>query len=176
MTRDDLVAVQVALKRHLDDRVELWHSVIDPNTRRGDRPHLPRHVSTGHVSTINQGEATMTKLQFRTASVRDMCQCDECTQKRSNATATNNSSPNDYAPPDPYAAGVKQLRAAEAPPLSTFADAWAEAGMSALAATRAALDAEASQRLRTLTAEELREFSPPDPYAEPLRRMREERR
>lgn len=53
--------------------------------------------------------------------------------------------------------------------LSTFANAYADAGLRARAATRAALDAEVSTS--RLTTAELSEFAPPDIYAAGLKAL-----
>jgi hypothetical protein len=115
-----------------------------------------------------------TKLQFRTASIRDMCSCDECTQKRSQAAindrSTNDRSTNDRSAPDSYAEGVKQLRVAESTPESQFAERWAADRTREMEATRAALDAAASvPRLKTLTTAELEPYSAPSGYDIALR-------
>jgi hypothetical protein len=119
----------------------------------------------------------MRKLEFRTASIRDMvpCPCDECAQKRADAARTNDRNTNDRQAPDPYAEGLKRLLAAESTPESRFAESWAAERTREMQATRAALDAEAAApRLKTLTVEELSKYRAPDGYAEHLRRMREE--
>jgi hypothetical protein len=124
---------------------------------------------------------------FRTASIRDMCSCDECTQKGSDATetkdrstnerSTNERSTNERSAPDPYAEGVKRLRAAESTSESQFAERWAAERTRELEATRAALDAEASApRLKTLTAEELAPYASPDPYRAGIERIIKEGR
>jgi hypothetical protein len=85
-------------------------------------------------------------------------QCDKC---REHFAAQQD---HGAAPPDIYAAGVKAMRAAEAPP-DAFAKTWAEQGASAIVATRAALDAESAPRFKTLSAEDLSPYSPPNGYA-----------
>ena len=50
---------------------------------------------------------TTSEPQFRTASIADMCTCDECETAR---TATRSRSLAARAAPDPYAAGIKALQ------------------------------------------------------------------
>jgi len=77
-----------------------------------------------------------------------------------------------YSAPDPYAAGLKKIRAATAP-TTTFETEFKALRQRAVIATRDALDAHLpASSMPRLTTAELRAFTPPDPYAEGLVKMR----
>ena len=73
--------------------------------------------------------------------------------------------------PDPYESGLKKLRAAAAT-LSTFEADYKAARMRELEAMRDKLDSEQPERAPRLTAAELSQYSPPDPYREGLEALR----
>jgi hypothetical protein len=75
---------------------------------------------------------------------------------------------------NPYAADLAKLRAAAATPLSTFEDQFKAARLHDVEKTRAALDAKEPQP--RITAAELAEYAPPDPYKAGLDKMRSEGR
>jgi hypothetical protein len=69
-------------------------------------------------------------------------------------------------PPDPYAEGLKRLRATAETLAPTFEDAWKAARRDALAAEYANHAARAEPtRLPRLTAAQLAQYAPPDIYA-----------
>ena len=80
-------------------------------------------------------------------------------------------------PPCGYREPLAAMRAAAATPLSRFADTQADARMREVMATRAALDADIESPFPHLTTAEASElaakYAPPNPYAEPLRKMKE---
>jgi hypothetical protein len=81
-----------------------------------------------------------------------------------------------YDAPDPYEAGLKQLRAASGDDAhDTFESQYKASRRREFDETRRALDANPALPLSLKAGEEtdLTGFTPPDPYAEPLRRMRE---
>jgi len=84
-----------------------------------------------------------------------------------------NDKANNYAPPDPYAAGLAQLRAATATPLSTFEDQYKASRLRELAAEydRAAAHLEVNPSPR-LTAAEATEYAAPNPYEAGLKALR----
>lgn len=74
----------------------------------------------------------------------------------------------DFAPPDPYAPGIAAMRAAASgTPESLFAERYAAERTDAHQAEYAEWEARAAERPapRVLSAAELKEFEPPDPYA-----------
>jgi hypothetical protein len=83
----------------------------------------------------------------------------------------------DFTPVDPYAEGLKRLRAATLTPAQEFAERYAAEGLAALAAEydevaalRAAHEArQTTPKPRVLSAAELAAYEPPDPYAEGLK-------
>lgn len=75
------------------------------------------------------------------------------------------------AAPDPYAVGIAAMRAAAAPPESTFEDKWKAERMAEAMATRAALDAHIPEsRIVTLSVAD--RFPAPDPYAAGIAALR----
>jgi hypothetical protein len=75
--------------------------------------------------------------------------------------------------PDPYESGLKKLRTAHATAESTFAADYRQRGLRDLQAMRDKLDAEQPERAPRLTAAELSQYAPPDPYAAGLKALRE---
>lgn len=98
-------------------------------------------------------------------------------QRAAALRTTEDTMSEDYTPPNPYAAGLASLRAAEATPESRFAEQYAAERLRALAAERAALDAhiEANPFPR-LTAAEAAEYAAPNGYQLALDKMRSEAR
>jgi hypothetical protein len=82
----------------------------------------------------------------------------------------------DFTPPDPYDAPLQQLRAALALAPDSFAARYASDRAREFEREQAGLRGAERPALRTLTAEELKQYVPPDPYAAGIARMRGEGR
>jgi hypothetical protein len=75
--------------------------------------------------------------------------------------------------PDPYAEGIAELRAAEAP-LTPFEQSWAERAASDLVTTRKALDAAGPIEFKVLSEDDREHYRAPNPYEAALQRARKE--
>ena len=75
----------------------------------------------------------------------------------------------DYTPPDSYAPGIATLRAASSTPESRFEDQWKADRLRELEVEHRSLDALAPEA--RLTAAELAQYAPPDPYAEGIKAL-----
>jgi hypothetical protein len=120
-------------------------------------------------STNSRGERTMPEHP-----------CDKCKAHFASSglrTLRTQEGPMDYTPPDPYAEPLKLLRAATAPASSSFAARYAAERAREFEAERsAALRRPDRPTLRALTANDVKQYVPPDPYAAGLARMRGEGR
>jgi hypothetical protein len=93
------------------------------------------------------------KTVFRTAQTIDgQCSCRECESQRSDAAT----------PPDGYSLALRAAAAPSEP--RDFEAEWKAARTLELEAMRAALDKEPTPRFKTLSAEELSPYTPPNPY------------
>ena len=81
----------------------------------------------------------------------------------------------EMTPPDPYAAGLAKLRAANATDLSRFEDRWKAERFAALQAEYAAMDEHLpANPTPRLTAAELADYRASDPYRAGLDKLRSE--
>jgi hypothetical protein len=147
-------------------------------------------IRTAHISGFGSDyglvdiDGKPTRVKFRAHENGGVCCtagpqhcCDKCKahyarelkalsgRNREDGAREDGAASGDYAPVDPYAAHLATMRAASATEVVTpsFAERWAADRTREMEATRAALDASPS-RLRTLSAEDLCAYAPPDPY------------
>jgi hypothetical protein len=145
-------------------------------SNRAAELHLRRHEN-GNICCVQydtDGEPLVPKVDARC----DRCKAHFATlELRASLKTQESIMDNDYTPPDPYAPHPAQLSAAQATPLSTFEDRWKAERTAEFEAEWQEADAfrAAQPAPERMSAEDVKQYSPPDPYAAALAAPKEQR-
>ena len=101
--------------------------------------------------------------------------CDKCKRHFGISVEAPRTLEATYEPPDPYAPHLAEIRAASSTPMSKFEDQYKAQREAEFAQERAERERYAAERpaVRTLSAADLKQYEPPDPYAAELKALKE---